>query len=153
MSDNEILDIFERAGQVHGHRCPSLYYGVKGIVQAVELANRQHVPLERFLLEGKSKCIRDGAKVALAGISDRKLELVGGGCAVTIGNRQNNIRLEVRREVRQMIGKLNESLPLEEYQRQGVLKLQSLAVEEFFNTGKLTPEEFDHLAAQVENTI
>jgi len=153
MSDKEILDIFERAGQVHGHKCPSLYYGVKGIVLAVEIASRQHIPLERFLLEGKSKCIRDGAKVALASISDKKLEMTGCGCAVTIGNRQNNIRLEVRREVRQMIGKLNENLPLEEYQRQGVAKLQSLAVEEFCSPGKLTPEEFDHLAAQVENTI
>ena len=24
ISDKEILDIFERAGQVHGHKCPSL---------------------------------------------------------------------------------------------------------------------------------
>ena len=149
----EFLNLFEQAGQLHGHKCPSLYYGVKGLTQLLELAAQKKIPLDHLVLEGKSKCIRDGAKVALNSRLDKKLELIGQGCAFTAGNRKNNIRLEVRREVRQMVNKLNETLPLDEYQRTGTEKLQSLTTNELFNIGQLAPEEFDHLLAQVENVI
>ena len=83
MGDNGyLLSQLEQAGKLHGHICPSLFYGVslamrisewmqassnRGASRAnhVGCTNRAYRAAYEIILEGKSQCIRDGVRSVL----------------------------------------------------------------------------------------
>ncbi len=122
--DFEVL--FEKAAQIHGHKCPSLFYGVTlGL-----LAKRAVVsPVEHIILEGSSKCIRDGVKTVLqdCALCDKVAVVTDSpACALTIGGVGWQQRFSVSQKVRRQINQWNKELPLPEFQTRGVSWLRGL---------------------------
>jgi formylmethanofuran dehydrogenase subunit E len=138
MGENgHLLSQLEQAGKVHGHICPSLFYGVclamriKEWILAVNPASACEI-----ILEGKSLCIRDGVCSVLGEGTPFTIQNTG-QCALTAvcpdqHDQQQRHRLSISTSVRSRINELNQSLPLEEFKRAGVAYLQSLSPKELF---------------------
>ncbi|MBI5789615.1 MAG: hypothetical protein HZA78_12255 [Candidatus Schekmanbacteria bacterium] len=138
-------ELFEKAAQVHGHKCPSLFYGVSfGL-----LACREHDgDTRQIILEGSSKCIRDGiSSVLQESAIHAKIKIISNPpvCALTLADDRNIRRFILSPLVRQQINRWNKELPLEEFQRQGVEYLRTLKTEELFLTEPISREEFENL--------
>ena len=131
--DENFNRYWEEAAQIHGHKCPSLFYGVSLGLKAKEAATES---TESIVLEGCSKCIRDGAKTVLqdSKLHD-KLSIItdSSKCAITIKGNDSHRRFIIAPAVRQHINKLNKELPLEEFQNKGVEYLTNLADDEFIS--------------------
>ncbi|MCL6583867.1 MAG: hypothetical protein K6U11_09545 [bacterium] len=124
----------EQAGRMHGHICPSLFYGVCLARRIKEwLSKRKLLQPLALILEGKSVCIRDGVRSVLSEYAlPLRLES-NGQCALTvICQDQQRYRVSISPPVRLRINELNQSLPLEEFKQVGVAYLQSLSERELF---------------------
>jgi hypothetical protein len=69
MGENgHLLTQLEQAGKLHGHICPSLFYGVSLALRVrewMQAGNRADSAAFEIILEGKSQCIRDGVRSVL----------------------------------------------------------------------------------------
>jgi len=69
--NSHLLTQLEQAGKLHGHICPSLFYGVslalrvREWMQGMQTGNRADSAAFEIILEGKSQCIRDGVRSVL----------------------------------------------------------------------------------------
>ncbi|MEW6382015.1 MAG: FmdE family protein [bacterium] len=134
MRENAHLQVqLEQAGKVHGHICPSLFYGVSLALRMKERMQDISSPAYEIILEGKSQCIRDGVRTVLGEDIPVRVESTG-QCALTANCpvRQQRCRITISPAVRCRINELNQSLPLEEFKRAGVAYLQSLSERELF---------------------
>lgn len=123
--------LFDKAAKKHGHKCPSLYYGVKGVITALNLADERNVTVKQATIQGKSKCIRDGATTVLAAVSLNPV-LAEDGCGISLGDGAQNLQLTVKPRVREKINSLNKQLPVEQFQQEGLKYLRALSDEELF---------------------
>jgi len=123
MIKEDILQLeLERAGRLHGHICPSLFYGVSLALRIKEWLQKCSDPVEKIILEGKSKCIRDGVYSVFGDNAPITIQNTG-GCALTAV-------CSILSPVRVHINKLEKALPLLEYRAKGVAYLKSLPEEE-----------------------
>ena len=120
----------ERAGRLHGHICPSLFYGVSLALRIEEWLKKCPHPVEKIILEGKSKCIRDGVYSVFGGKAPITVQNTG-GCALTAFCSAKKIcKISILPSVRTHINELEKTLPLLEYRAKGVAYLKSLSEEE-----------------------
>jgi hypothetical protein len=88
-------------------------------------------PIE-LILEGKSRCIRDGVEA----IFGREVPLTlqnTGKCALTaVCSPKHTFRLDILSSVRLQVNELNREYPLEEFQKRGVAYLKTLSEDELF---------------------
>jgi formylmethanofuran dehydrogenase subunit E len=145
MTKLTLTALLDKAEERHGHRCPSLYYGVKTAVAALDLANQRNITVKQAVVQGTSKCIRDGATTVLENEVQLTPLAAPAGCGISLGNGKQNIQLEVKPQVREKINSLNKQLPLEEFQREGLKYLQCLSDEDLFEVRSLKPEHFTQL--------
>lgn len=143
---NNLETLFDKAAQTHGHKCPSLFYGI-----SLALAAKQSIsgPLERIILEGSSKCIKDGVKTVLqdCNLHDKLLVISGSSaCALSIGGTGWQRRYSISEQIRRHINQLNQKLSTEEFQIQGVSYLRGLEKGSLINEETITTEQFKHLA-------
>ena len=133
MGKNDQLERqLQQAGQLHGHICPSLFYGVSLAMQIKEWLQTIKARPDKIILEGKSGCIKDGVRSVFGGIP-LTIENTG-HCALTAiySHQQQQYRLSIYSSVRSIINGLNKSLPLEEFKKEGVAYLKSLSPKELF---------------------
>ena len=126
----------ERAGQVHGHICPSLFYGVSLSLKIQEWLKKHPDQVEEIILEGKSKCIKDGVFSVFGGETSVSIQNTG-GCALTaVCSSKKILKIGILPSIRFYINELERALPLLEYRAKGVAYLKSLPddnlFEEFF---------------------
>jgi hypothetical protein len=155
MGENgHLLSQLEQAGKLHGHICPSLFYGVSLAMRIREWkqassnhANRAACSADNsatsgaaceIILEGKSQCIRDGVRSVLGENTPFTVQSTG-QCALSVVCAdqqccpdQPRYRLSISQAVRNRINEFNQSLPLEEFKRVGVAYLKSLSPRELF---------------------
>ncbi len=128
---------WEKAAQIHGHKCPSLFYGVSLGLLAKDAASET---TGSVVLEGSSKCIRDGVTTVLqdSPLHD-KLSIITDSpeCAITVSGGGKKQRFVIPRKIRRQVNQLNQELPLEEFQRKGITFLKGLADDEFINKGTI----------------
>jgi hypothetical protein len=132
MTKLDFAALFDMAAERHGHKCPSLYYGVKSAVTALDLAQQHHITVKQAVINGTSKCIRDGASTVFESELQLTPSMVEDGCGVNIGDGEQNLQLKVKSPVREKINSLNKQLPLEEFQQQGLKYLQDLSKQDLF---------------------
>ena len=127
----------ERAGRLHGHICPSLFYGVSLALRIKEWLKKCPDPVERIILEGKSKCIRDGVYSVFGGKAPITVQNTG-GCALTaVCSPEKICKIVIIPSVRAHINGLEKAYPLLEYREKGVAYLKSLPEEEFIERPQL----------------
>ena len=128
--NEQFEDLFDKAAEIHGHKCPSLFYGITLGLLAKEMADSS---TKEIVLEGSSKCIRDGVNTVLqdSPLCD-KVSIItdSSGCGVTIKGNEVQQSFSIPQKVRQQINQWNEELPLEEFQIQGLNYLRSLTEDE-----------------------
>ncbi len=127
---NDFDALFDKAAQIHGHKCPSLFYGVRLGILAKWVAVS---PVERIILEGGSKCIGDGFKSVLQDceLCDKVAVVTDSpACALTIGGAGWQRRFSISPKVRRQINQWNKELPLSEFQTRGVSWLRGLKEDE-----------------------
>lgn len=146
--DSHLLSQLEQAGKLHGHICPSLFYGVSlamRISEWMQASNWANSAVCEIILEGKSQCIRDGVRSVLGEGTPFTVQSTG-QCALTAvytkdarttdqqtcGTNQHRYRLSISPSVCSRINEYNQSLPLEEFKRVGVGYLKSLSPRELF---------------------
>ena len=133
MGENiHLLSQLEQAGKLHGHICPSLFYGVSLAMRIRERMQTGNLAACEIILEGKSQCIRDGVRSVLGEGVPFAVQSTG-RCALTaICAGQQRSSLSISPAVRSRINEINRSLPLEEFKRVGVAYLKSLSPKELF---------------------
>jgi hypothetical protein len=141
--DFEVL--FDMAAKRHGHKCPSLYYGVSGATVALEMAGQKNIAIKQAIIQGTSKCIRDGAGSVLETEAQLTPTVSQQGCGLTLGDGKQYLQLKVKPEIREKINRLNKQLPLEEFQREGLKYLTALSKQDIFEVLELQPDDFNRL--------
>ncbi len=147
--DFEIL--FDKAAQLHGHKCPSLFYGVTLGLLANRVANSS---TEHVILEGSSKCIRDGFNTVLQDVDlCGKVSIVtdSSACALTVGGADWQRRFCISDRVRQQVNQWNQELPVEEFQVQGLSYLKNLAENELICEEEISAQQFQELSQRKTN--
>ncbi|MEW5803065.1 MAG: FmdE family protein [bacterium] len=134
--NGHLLSQLEVAGKLHGHICPSLFYGVSlamRINEWMQTTNPVNRAAFEIILEGKSGCIRDGVRSVLGEGTAFTIQNTG-HCALTAvcTKDQQRCRISISPAVRKAINELNQSLPLEEFKQVGVAHLKSLLPQELF---------------------
>ncbi len=145
MAELDLEKLFDKAAVRHGHKCPSLYYGVRGAVTALKLAVESNITVKQAVIQGTSKCIRDGAGTVFATQAQLTPVLLEDGCGISLGDGAQNIQLMLNSHVREKVNSLNKQLPMAEFQQQGLKYLQGLSDEDLFKTITLTEKQFNRL--------
>ncbi|MGA1826625.1 MAG: hypothetical protein ACMUIP_18380 [bacterium] len=129
----KLKEELERAGKIHGHICPSLFYGVSLALKLKSLIASIASSECHIVLEGKSICIQDGVKSVFRDLAQVEIKDTG-ECA--IGAFFNHIQYRVRLldAVRAKINELNRTYPLPEFQKKGVAYLFTLKEDALFTT-------------------
>ena len=131
IEENKLQVELERAGRLHGHICPSLFYGVSLALRIKDWLKKCPDVVEKFILEGKSKCIRDGVYSVFGKKAPITVQNTG-GCALTaVCSSEKMFKIGILPSVRVYINKLEKALPLLEYRDKGVEYLKSLPEEKF----------------------
>ncbi len=133
MAELDFEKLFNAAAKRHGHKCPSLYYGVKGTIAALTLASKSNIAVKQAAVQGKSKCIRDGAGTVFASETQLTPVLLDEGCGICLADGAQSIQLTVKSQVREKVNSLNKQFATEEFQQQGLKYLQSLSEEDIFD--------------------
>lgn len=151
--NNDFDFLWGKAAQLHGHKCPSLFYGVTLVLFARRVADNGEASLERIVLEGSSKCIRDGVSTGLKDADIKNsLQVItdSSACALTIGTPGSARRFVVIPQVRRQINKWHRELPLAEFQSRGVAYLKGLKDDEFICQEAISTQQFEQLCNRVE---
>lgn len=123
-----------RGESIHGHRCPSLVYGIRAATIL-----RQNIPPgvspAAIVLRHISGCFRDGVLAAVDGwfppdlVESRRTP---GDCSIEAVLTEGALRVEVRPEVRGAVDAIHARTPaLDQYRLAGMVYLSGLSDEEF----------------------
>jgi formylmethanofuran dehydrogenase subunit E len=133
MNSKEFCELFDQAGERHGHLCPSLCFGVRGALLIRKLTQQQGITSGSVLLEATSKCVKDGVMTVLG--EDRvTFSNTPGTCCLTWEEGEKKVRVIVRKDIRSKMSTLKEDLEpdTEEFQEQGLALLSQLRDEDLF---------------------
>ncbi|MFQ5645557.1 MAG: FmdE family protein [bacterium] len=135
MINQEFNIILEAASRRHGHLCPSLYFGVSCAYHALKDISGSGEEAARAVINGSSKCIRDGAGTALETLNiEGESRPQGKPVGVIVHTSDNTAYgVFVKEKIKAEINRLNASLSTEEFQEKGVSYLRSLSLEEFLD--------------------
>lgn len=129
---NELFLQLEEAGRSHGHICPSLFYGVSLALKVKEWLRQHDYSPAELILEGKSRCIRDGVQAIFGHEVTITLQNTS-KCALTaVCSPKHTFRVDIPSSVRLQVNELNKAYPLEEFQKRGVAYLKTLSEDELF---------------------
>lgn len=133
MNSKEFHELFDQAGERHGHLCPSLCFGVRGALLIRKLAQQQGITSGSVLLEATSKCMKDGVMTVLG--EDRvRFTNTPGTCRLTWEEEEKKIQVIVRADVRSKMSALKDYLEpdTEKFQEQGLALLSQFRDEDLF---------------------
>jgi formylmethanofuran dehydrogenase subunit E len=131
--DRDFEELFQKAGERHGHLCPSLCFGVRGALLVRKIAQQRGITTGSALLEASSKCIKDGVMTVLG--DDRVVfDKTPGTCRLTWKDKDKEVVVAVRKDIRLKMGELNESLQpdTEKFQQEGLAVLSKLDDKDIF---------------------
>ena len=131
--DSEFEKLFNKAGERHGHLCPSLCFGVRGALLARKTAKERGITGGSALLEASSKCIKDGVMTVLG--DDRVVfDKSPGTCRITWKGQDKDVVVAVRKDIRLKMGELFESVQpdTERFQQEGLAVLSKLDDKDIF---------------------
>jgi formylmethanofuran dehydrogenase subunit E len=133
INNTEFHELFNQAGERHGHLCPSLYFGVRGALLIQKLAQQQGITSGSALLEASTKCLKDGV-ITVLGEDRVAFSNTPGTCRLTWEEGEKKVRVNVREDIRAKMGALNEQLEpdTEKFQQQGLALLSQLSDEDLF---------------------
>jgi formylmethanofuran dehydrogenase subunit E len=133
MNSKEFSELFDQAGERHGHLCPSLYFGVRGALLIRKLAQRQGITSDSVLLEATTKCLKDGV-ITVLGEDRVTFSNTPGTCRLTWEEGEKKIRVIVREDIRSKMSALKEELEPDtaKFQEQGLALLSQLSDEDLF---------------------
>ena len=129
----KLKEELERAGKIHGHICPSLFYGVSLALKLKSLIASTDSNEYNIVLEGKSTCIQDGVKSVFEDLSNLDIKDTG-ECAIGASFNYKKYRVRLLDTVRAKINELNRTYPLPEFKKKGVAYLFTLKEDELFTT-------------------
>lgn len=133
MNSKEFHELFNQAGERHGHLCPSLYFGVRGALLIKKLAQQKGITSGSVLLEATTRCLRDGVTTVF-GEDRTTFSNTPGICRLTWEEGEKKIRVVVREDIRSKMSALKEELEpdTEKFQEKGLALLSQLSDENIF---------------------
>jgi formylmethanofuran dehydrogenase subunit E len=131
--DKEFQEIFERAGERHGHLCPSLFFGVRGALLFQKAAEYLGIKDGPVILEATSKCLKDGVMTVL-GDDKVSFQKTPGECRITSNSGGKTVRVSVKKDIRTKMNELNKNLEDDtaKYQEEGLSILSRMSDDEIF---------------------
>ncbi len=138
---------FCEASVVHGHKCPSLFYGVKLSSEAKKLSEKKSIPIKNVVLEGSSKCIKDGVFTALKDLSPNiRVSMEAGKCSLTFGDEEKNIKISIPDSIRKKVNAINEKHGgnTEAFQVEGLEYIVPLKSEEMLDVSAMSQDDFNN---------
>ncbi|MGA1867008.1 MAG: FmdE family protein [bacterium] len=127
-----LKEALENAGKIHGHICPSLFYGVSLALKLKDVIHAEEGEDYTLVLEGKSVCIRDGVQSVFGQMSHLTVKDTG-ECAIEASFDHRKYRIRLLDSVRAKINEFHSQYPLLEFRKKGVDYLFSLKEEELFH--------------------
>ena len=139
------------AMKVHGHKCPSLFYGVtlgQIIKREIKSGNKINV-----ILLGKTKCIKDGVNAVLEN-SNITVKVVSDSsdCGACLKNEVGMYKMfSINPDVRGQINQWNKDLSTEDFQVRGVKYLFELKENEIICEKNISEINFNELLKASDN--
>ncbi len=99
---------------------------------ALGLAGQKDITVNKAVVYGTSKCIRDGAGTVLQETVQITPEIKPDGCGICVGDGKKCAKVTIKPKIREKLNALNKKFPVEEFQKQGLAYLKSLTQQEIF---------------------
>jgi len=146
--NNPVLEEnFSKAANKHGHKCSSLFYGVKLAMKAIELSKEKNISINNVVMEGSSKCIKDGVFSVLGNTSSNiRVSMEPGNCSLSFGDDAHNVKIAIPKEIRSNVDEMKEKYgeKSEEFKKEGLHYLSAIEDSSLFSLGEMEQEEFNN---------
>jgi len=146
-SDPVLEENLSKAAKVHGHKCSSLFYGVRLAMKAMELSSKKELSIDNVVMEGSSKCIKDGVFTVLGSTSKNiRVSMEPGNCSISFGDDARNIKIAIPKEIRLNIDAMKEKYgeKSEEFKMEGLHYLNAIEDGTLFSVEEMEQEEFNN---------
>lgn len=131
----DISDVIEgamvKAVAIHGHKCPSLVFGVTISLVAMKIAEQLNISPLTFEIEGKTDCFKDGVYSVIGDNNIKEMPLRG-RTLINVSNGNTIICIEILESVKRHVNELKEKGGKETFLENGLNYLSSLAPQELY---------------------
>ncbi len=128
---DELPKAMEKADALHGHMCPSLYYGITVSLVALKLAAQHEFSPVLYEFEGKTDCFKDGIRAVFGDTKVEELPLTG-RTTISLSNGETGVHVEILEEVKKYVNELKVKVGKENFLDKGMEYLTSLKAENFY---------------------
>jgi len=115
-------------------------------LKAIEISEEKNISIDNVVLEGSSKCIKDGVFSVLGNTSKNiRVSMEQGKCSLSFGDSQNNVKLSIPPGIRSNVDAIKEkSGSVEVFQNEGLDYLMPIPSDELFSISEMEQEEFNN---------